>query len=189
MIKFSVFGFEIAVTFGFLFIISLTALLNSPALAFLALASCVIHELGHRLAAVILNVKMSRITFWSGGIQMRRECRLISAGDEAVILLCGPLFNFIFAAGYAVCDMNSAFGINLILGLFNLLPFGSLDGGSIIRVVLGGYGKLCGIVLKLAAVLTGVLLIIYFYSAGTYNITAYVTVLLLVTNEIFSSEF
>ena len=76
MIKFSVFGFEIAVTFGFLFIISLTALLNSPALAFLALASCVIHELGHCLAAVILNVKMSRITFWSGGIQMRRECRL-----------------------------------------------------------------------------------------------------------------
>lgn len=189
MIKFSVFGFEIAVTFGFLFIISLTALLNSPALAFLALASCVIHELGHCLAAVILNVKMSRITFWSGGIQMRRECRLISAGDEAVILLCGPLFNFIFAAGYAVCGMNYAFGINLILGLFNLLPFGSLDGGSIIRVVLGGYGKLCGIVLKLAAVLTGVLLIIYFYSAGTYNITAYVTVLLLVTNEIFSSEF
>lgn len=48
---------------------------------------------------------------------------------------------------------------------------------------------MCGIVLKLAAVLTGVLLIIYFYSAGTYNITAYVTVLLLVTNEIFSSEF
>lgn len=189
MIKFKIFGFEIAVTFGFLFIISLMALVNSPSLAFLALSSCVIHELGHCFAAAILNVKMDCIMFWAGGIQIKRECRLISAFDEAVVLICGPLFNFIFAAIYAAYGMNAAFGINMILGLFNLLPFSSLDGGSIIRLVLGKYGLICDIVIKIFSVLTGGVLLFYLYISGTYNITAYVTVLMLTVNELFSREY
>lgn len=183
MIRFDVFGFELSVTFGFLFVISLLSLIDSPSLGFIAAASCVIHELGHCFAAVILGVRIKGVKFWAGGIKMVREERILSLGNDFIILLSGPVFNFVFAALYGVCSMYSVAAVNLALGIFNLLPYRSLDGGCIIRAFFEYHNIYSEPLLKISALTAGLLICAVFFCAGNTNLTAYATIVLLTAGE------
>ncbi|NLY71508.1 MAG: hypothetical protein GX076_07520 [Clostridiales bacterium] len=71
--------------------------------------------------------------------------------DQLIINLSGPMFNLaialVFYLAYLIFPtlfVRSILVSNLILGLFNLMPFYPLDGGKIIGVYLSyffGYGK------------------------------------------------
>lgn len=183
MVKFTVFGFEISITFGFLLVISLLSLIGYSTLGFTAVASCIIHELGHCFAAVLLNVKMKNLMLWAGGVQMQRESRLISFSDEIIILLSGPLFNIIFAVFYALCGMENTAGINLVLALFNFLPYSSLDGGCIIKAYLEKHDYSNDTVQKIISLIFGAVILTFLYLTKIGNITAFATIILLTINE------
>lgn len=108
-----------------------------------------LHELGHAVAARAYGVRVERISLWFlGGVaqfeQMPRQ-RL----SEAVVALAGPAVSFLLAA---LCWLSLLFippdltplrfillyltSMNLLLGLFNLLPALPLDGGRVLRSVL-----------------------------------------------------
>ena len=108
---------------------------------FLAFFWIIIHELCHCLVALSLGVKMKQITLGPLGASLELE-KLDDIGYEKEVLIClaGPLANlaialiFYFLKGsYDTDFIIQSFNVNLVLGLFNLLPAYPLDGSRILR--------------------------------------------------------
>ncbi|MBN2800336.1 MAG: site-2 protease family protein [Deltaproteobacteria bacterium] len=106
--------------------------------------SVVLHELGHALVARWRGVYTARITLYPfGGVaSMALPNKPL---DELLIALGGPAVNGALAlVGGALWwatgrDQFGLFlGINLVMGLFNLLPAFPMDGGRVVRALLAG---------------------------------------------------
>jgi len=127
----------------------------SPALAWLLglvtslvfFASVLTHELGHAVIALREGVPVKRITlFIFGGIaQVDREPP--SAGAELRIAIAGPITSLGLGALFGVVAWVATSPIietparylsliNVLLGVFNLVPGFPLDGGRVLRAIL-----------------------------------------------------
>ncbi|MGA8427231.1 MAG: site-2 protease family protein [Candidatus Dormiibacterota bacterium] len=109
------------------------------------------HEVSHALVARSKGIKVAGITLWLfGGVtQLAGEPR--GAGDEALITVVGPLTSFVIAGiGFALTAGLTTIGapalisnlvawlaiLNLLLGVFNLVPAIPLDGGRLLSSLL-----------------------------------------------------
>jgi Zn-dependent protease/CBS domain-containing protein len=116
----------------------------------LLFASVLIHELGHSLVAIRRGVPVRSITLFIFGGVSALEQEPSSAGDEFLIAVAGPLTSFVLAGIFwglsQLVPEVSAPGavlfytamLNLILGVFNLLPGFPLDGGRVLRAIVWG---------------------------------------------------
>ncbi|MDE5946013.1 MAG: hypothetical protein K2G63_01705 [Oscillospiraceae bacterium] len=130
--------------------------------------SCAFHELGHLIAMFISGAE-SREVYISGlGIKIvQSRNNMISVWRTLIILLSGSLFNFlIFLLGYKILSPE-ILTVNLILCIFNMLPFRNLDGGSILICIgeILNADYIFEIILKVFSViiLIAVLILIYIY--------------------------
>jgi Zn-dependent protease/predicted transcriptional regulator len=116
--------------------------------AILFYVSLLAHELSHALVARRSGVKVAGITLWLFGGVSRLEGEPSTARAEALIAGVGPLTSFAVAAVAAAALVLSpandllqtvlgwlAF-INVLLGLFNLVPAFPLDGGRLLSAIL-----------------------------------------------------
>lgn len=107
--------------------------------AALAFICCLLHEAGHIGAMALFGIKAAALTFYGGGIAMKSSPPAAFTGTaaEICVLLGGCAVNFaLYALGSFTGNELFAY-TNLALGLFNLLPFSSLDGGRIINTLCG----------------------------------------------------
>lgn len=95
----------------------------------LTVASLLLHECGHMLAARILNVKVREIGLCLSGSYIRRE-ESRAPMDEVAISLSGPLVNALLAAAlWTVPGVGHWLAIyNLVLLVSNLAPLPGCDG-------------------------------------------------------------
>lgn len=115
------------------------------------LASLVAHELMHAVTARRAGVEVSGVTLWLFGGATRLGDEAPTARSEFRIAASGPAVSLGLAAVIAALAWTlDALGIahivvgvawwlssiNLVLGLFNLLPGAPLDGGRILRAYL-----------------------------------------------------
>src|ERR1700736_2663496 len=95
--------------------------------AFVYLACLLAHELAHSIVATRRGVKVEGITLWLFGGVSRFSSESSSPGAQALITFVGPNTSLLAATlswlGY----------INLLLGVFNLLPAFPLDGGRLLQ--------------------------------------------------------
>lgn len=92
--------------------------------------SALCHELGHLTALRLVGARVERIRLTAFGAEIRADTRCLSYGREIVCTLAGPVVNLILALVLArVAGDYLMAGANLFLGVFNLLPLPSLDGG------------------------------------------------------------
>jgi Zn-dependent protease len=94
------------------------------------------HELAHALVARHLGLRVIDITIWPLGGMARMEGLSGKSSREAMVAAAGPLANLALAAICALVPGSvaySAFLMNLILGLGNLVPAFPLDGGRLLR--------------------------------------------------------
>jgi Zn-dependent protease/predicted transcriptional regulator len=129
----------------------LTRYAISALAAILLFVSILLHELAHSYLARRYGVKIESITlFLFGGVSAMDEMPR-KPGQEAKMAFAGPLTSLIigsiclFIYGYLispnpVLSKNSVFGIlwilgymNLVLGIFNMLPAFPMDGGRVLR--------------------------------------------------------
>ena len=118
--------------------------------ALLFLTSLLAHELAHAIVARREGMEVEGITLWLlGGVaQLRGEAR--SPGAEARIAGVGPLVSLVLGAAFGGLALVAGMlalppivvagtawlgGINLVLGVFNLLPGAPLDGGRLLRAI------------------------------------------------------
>ena len=92
------------------------------------------HELGHVLAAKRMQIPLRALRLDLLGARIEVKDRLLSYGEEWLLAAAGPLFSLLGAAVAAPLWGASYFwrafsAASLILGLFNLLPVRTFDGG------------------------------------------------------------
>lgn len=132
-------GIKVRLCFSFFAVISLTCLLGSDSgRMMIMLACCGLHECGHIAAMLACGCKPSCVTIYGGGICLTPPGHLNSFAADILILTSGCAVNFIlaFASVVTVGEMTFFAQINLLLGGFNLLPVGYLDGGKLIGLLL-----------------------------------------------------
>ncbi len=117
------------------------------ATALLLFASVLAHELGHSLVAINQGIEVNSITlFIFGGLASLGE-ESKTPGDSFKVAIAGPLVSFIlfgiFTAvgifiglpGPAEAVIGLLAYINLVIGVFNLIPGLPLDGGNILKAL------------------------------------------------------
>jgi len=116
--------------------------------AFVYLASLLAHELAHSIVATRRGVRVVGITLWLFGGVSRFSGDSGSPGAQALITFVGPLTSLLLGVVFLLASAAIGGGanpgvvpaslawlgyINLLLGVFNLLPAFPLDGGRILH--------------------------------------------------------
>src|SRR2546430_242096 len=117
--------------------------------AFVYLASLLAHELAHSVVAMRRGVRVEGITLWLFGGVSRFSSESSSPGAQAWITFVGPLTSLLLGVVFFLASVAIGGGahhpgllaatlswlgfINILLGVFNLLPAFPLDGGRILQ--------------------------------------------------------
>ncbi len=135
------------------------------------LLGVLLHECGHLLAARILHIPMKELRLDLFGARLSVKGQLVGYFEEWMLAAAGPLASLFFAAlAVLFWDASSFFqsfsAISLILGLVNLLPIASFDGGRMLSVLLAlRFGdRVCRNVQKI----TSFLFLFFLFSISVY---------------------
>jgi Zn-dependent protease len=97
-----------------------------------AVASILVHEVGHLVTAFLLKVKVKRVGITWKGPYIKRESGTPSR--NLAITLAGPGINILLTV--VTRHTYPAFALaNLVLGVFNLLPIPTFDGHRALRAI------------------------------------------------------
>lgn len=126
------------------------------------ITAIILHEAGHLTYAGLRGMRVERITVYPVGLTARiRDWNRIPVCDRIGLLACGPGANVAAAvllhacglAGYRITQLFVE--ANVVVAVFNLLPFSPLDGGRVLWVLISGKtGKSKGA--KMAAAISAV---------------------------------
>lgn len=177
MFTYNILGIKIELHYSFFLLLFLIILSGNSVFAASTAIFSLFHELVHDRVARLLGYTPEKISAGLfGGVLHIREV-FIRPLDELMIHLSGPFSNLIFALIFYVGYLYSPYSwiepivlSNIILSLFNLMPFYPLDGGKIIGLYLAmflGYGrsekisKVFSIIFSLFLFLLGIYLVQY----------------------------
>lgn len=138
-----------------LFIGGLFGVVETLLFAVALFGSVILHELGHALAARSFGIRTRDITLYPFGGVAALEGLSDDTRKELVIAIAGPLVNaLLFGVALAIWGVTGATwlavvaAMNLVMGLFNLIPAFPMDGGRILRSLLAewlGFVRASGI--------------------------------------------
>ncbi len=175
----------IAFDFSFFATMSLLMLMRDSSLAMIGLLTCLWHETGHFIAMRICGVKIDKLLFYGAGIKIvpDKMFDFTDAKSRFCVYAAGCALNFctafvLISVGDASLKMFAF--MNMMVGIFNLLPLSSLDGGKILTLCIF---RLCSFqnavrlerFLKWLNVILIMVSLIAFAVAGRGNITLYIT--------------
>ena len=183
--KLKIFNTEIYVSFLFAAVIAFMLVTDRTGLIIPTIFAVLIHEVAHLFTMWVMECAPKSIRLIPASVQIVRSFSPKPYGETAIALM-GPICNLI---AFFVLWLNYfAYGnetvlrfalINLIIGVFNLLPIKGLDGGTVL------YGILCRrfeeyraerilrtvtIVLSLVSLIVAILLTVN----GGFNPSAYI---------------
>ncbi|MDR0947332.1 MAG: site-2 protease family protein [Ruminococcus sp.] len=188
--------------FGFFASITLLILLNESVYAIFGMYACLIHEAGHLIAMKYHRVPVREIMFYSAGVRIEPGIKpeITPFFQNLLILVSGAAANMITAvislAVFRLTDLNNAwifYGVNLVIGVFNLLPLRMFDGGRIIGLFVNNFSS----VEKAAEneafrtkidFLLIILTAIAFFILGNRNISLYLTLCYFAASEFFTDD-
>ena len=188
--RFRFLGTDIYISFIFIALITLMLATDKTGLALPMFFSVFIHETGHLFAMWLLDCAPKSIRLIPASVQITRSISNHYKSD-IIIALMGPVVNiFLFGVLYFnyTCFKNKITLIyaliNLIIGVFNMLPVTGLDGGTVLFSVLARKFDFNRSMLILR-VITALLAILFFILAvtlslrGKINISLYIIALYL----------
>lgn len=108
------------------------------------LLAAVLHECGHLLAFLLLKIPLAGASVGFFGLRLRASGRMLSYGEEWLLSASGPLASLVGGAlGALLWDKSSFFAsfscASLLLGLFNLMPIRTFDGGRMLECFLSSF--------------------------------------------------
>lgn len=158
------------IRFSFPAVLAVILCTDTKGTALLCLIACALHEIGHIAVMYATGRPPERIIFYGGGM------KLTGGGKSIPVIISGCAVNFLlFAAFYFFGgDYNlRLFGvINLLTGLFNLMPVQPFDGYNLLERLLIRLltPEKIASVLKITEIITCVaaapLIVIFFLNGG-----------------------
>ncbi len=137
MIEFKLYGVVYTIDFSFFLLWAIIYTLGRQYIVIPTFIACTVHEFGHLILITLSKRTIRSIEFKGTGIKIVPNYdRLLPIYWDLAIMSAGCMFNFILSAVVLCLDITSlkeVAYISLSLGVFNLLPFKSLDGGCIIE--------------------------------------------------------
>jgi Zn-dependent protease len=133
------------------------------AAAALLFASVLLHELAHALVAIGHGVPVGGITLHVFGGVSELESEPERPRDELLIAIVGPLTSFAIAGvahgisrlvtGPPWADALAGYvaAVNLVVGVFNLVPAFPLDGGRVLRAALWAWSRRLDLATRVAS--------------------------------------
>lgn len=141
----------------------------------ICLLSSFAHETGHIAVYIILLNKVPKIEISIFGIKMINDIK--NEKHLKYILARGPGVNlFLTAIFYLLCNNRftiqryTAFGVNLIMFIFNMLPVYYLDGGQILYITSKFYQNHCKSISILTVIFIGFIGIAMCLAGQNYGI-------------------
>lgn len=102
----------------------------------LVVIALTIHEVGHIIAAVILNIKFQRIKITLFGFNLKANLDEIKLIDKTILFFAGPFLNIVMFFILRNTEYNTFADINIFLAYINMIPIVPLDGGNICKAML-----------------------------------------------------
>ncbi len=130
--RFKVKNTEINLSFTFFAVFIILLCIGELKICLYSLVASLIHEIVHIIFIGIFSGNITRISLSGFGANIvRGNDNLLSYYEEAVISFSAPVFNIIISLILFMLYKNLTIfaGVNLIIGLFNLLPYYDFDGG------------------------------------------------------------
>ena len=114
---------------------------DKSGLAAMSLLAAALHELGHLIAAGMMKIPIQSMRFDLLGARIDVKGRILSYGEEWLLCIAGPLSSLTFSLIGSFFWSHSKFAIafscvSLLLGLLNLLPIQTFDGGRMLECAL-----------------------------------------------------
>lgn len=177
--------------FTFFAVIVVLFSVNKFSFGIAALAACGIHELSHIIVMLITGVNPDSVTFYGGGIKISSsQIEKTTVKKKALILSAGCMANFITALCFWLNGNAVLALINLFTGIYNLLPFGELDGAALFKMIIV---KLCRVekidrVMKIINVISATIIIVVLMFSGNRRALSVVPLLIyMVIQEILEN--
>ncbi len=146
-------------------------LLIARPLAFPALLlSVTLHELGHIVTARLLGLRFSSLSISPFGAALTPLGGMGGYREEILVALAGPCINLLSALSLSKATSNTFLNFfvisSIFLGLLNLLPIRSFDGGRILLCTFSHIGKpRCG---ERILATSSFLFLFFFWSFSAY---------------------
>lgn len=137
MIKFRIFNTEVGFTYGFFCAVILLVLSDVTGMFFVSYIAVILHEAGHFFVLYRLKTGVCEVTFGISGVKTVKR-KILSEKETFLVAFAGPAVNLIlFALYFSKLPALKYFAVvNLLIGVFNLLPVRGLDGGDITEYLL-----------------------------------------------------
>ena len=188
---------RIEISGGFLLLAAGLYYLDTQGVVLWAALAAALHELGHYLVIRLFGGRVTLLRLTCVGAEMALSARRpLSLSGQLCAALAGPAVNLALAfSGARLADGERGYlfaGLNLALGLFNLLPAAQLDGGRALRCVLLLLGRVEEADRAVRAVSAGLALAVV--AAGVFalgsggNVTLLLTALWLLSAAVLPGE-
>ena len=198
LMKFKFLGTEIYVSFLFMAVVTVMLATDKTGMVLPSLFAVIMHETGHLFAMWVLDCAPKQIKLIPASVQITEDITNRYRTDIAVAL-CGPLTNLllfgVFYFNYLSFknDIVLCYAlINIIIGIFNLLPVTGLDGGTVLLSVLAkniDYNR-ARCILRIITLVTAAAILfvgVMFTLRGKLNISIYIFGLYLLVMSILKS--
>jgi len=185
--------------FSAIFLFVLCYLNRNLEILAISYTSIFLHELAHMFAAYCIGLRSSHIVLYAFGVNLKLKTTLLyNFADELILYMSGPLINALIA----IISMKFTetgnlwkylYWNNLMLFLFNLLPIGPMDGGTILKKLLCrkiGY-KEGNVIINIISVLiiTGLIIIeVFLIKISKFNFSIVFICVFLIGNIFTNKE-
>ena len=114
---------------------------DKSGVAAMSLLAATLHEVGHLVAARLLKIPIRAMRFDLLGARIDVNGRILSYGEEWLLCMAGPLSSLLFSLLGSLFWSHGKLAIvfscaSLLLGLLNLLPIQTFDGGRMLECAL-----------------------------------------------------
>ena len=121
--------------FSFFTVMALCFFLDNNGICLLSLTACLCHELSHLAVMLICSADINAVVLYGAGVKINCELSALSTGKRLAVLAAGCAMNFMLCISAFLLGFYEFAAVNLVIGSFNILSVGSLDGAQMADII------------------------------------------------------